>query len=245
MIEMPHPEILEIGPRAVRGATQPFRCVADDGHTYFVKSQGAHWRSLVCEWLAGRMAQLHGLPIAPFKQVSLPDELINALRPALRSEVVSGFAFGSQVIHGVREFEPALLGACVPEFRRDLVAFDWWVRNADRTLGILSGNPNLLWDTAAGLPVVIDHNLAFDPEFDAAAFRQTHIFRLDFEQICADLVMRQHYQDRFSTFSQELPALWSEIPHNWIFDESGQSRFELSEFMNCLHRASSDDFWHN
>lgn len=32
----------------------------------------------------------------------------------------------------------------------DVLVFDWWVRNEDRHLTEMSGNPNLLWDMQAG-----------------------------------------------------------------------------------------------
>ena len=93
------------------------------------------------------------------------------------TDLVAGLSFGSRIATHTREFEPSLLMQCDEQFRRDLVAFDWWVRNADRTLGVLSGNPNLLWDPKAEAPVVIDHNMAFDCDFDAEQFLQTHVFR--------------------------------------------------------------------
>ena len=100
-------------------------------------------------------------------------------------------AFGSRISEHTREFEPSLLTRCAPDFRRDLVAFDWWVRNADRTLGAISGNPNLLWNSEIEAPVVIDHNMAFDRDFDAPLFRQTHVFRADFDVIAGDMLLRR------------------------------------------------------
>ncbi len=46
--------------------------------------------------------------------------------------------------------------------RRDLVAFDWWIKNGDRQLTEIGGNPNLLWTPESDSMVVIDHNMAFD-----------------------------------------------------------------------------------
>lgn len=157
-----HPNITEVWERTEQGMTRPFHCGADDGHSYYVKSRGALWRSLVCEWVAGRLAEELALPIAPFAQVQVDDAFELILSARGEHDLAAGLAFGSRIAEHTREFEPSLLARCDPGFRRDLVAFDWWVRNADRTLGVLSGNPNLLWNTEMQAPVVIDHNMAFD-----------------------------------------------------------------------------------
>jgi len=68
---LPHPAITEVWGRTEQGVTRPFRCGADDGHSYYVKSRGADWRSLVCEWVAGQLAMELALPIAPFAQVDV------------------------------------------------------------------------------------------------------------------------------------------------------------------------------
>ena len=59
-------EIVEIMGRAQQGVTQPFICRGEDDQVYFVKGRGAGRRSLICEWIAGQLGRLLGLPIAPF-----------------------------------------------------------------------------------------------------------------------------------------------------------------------------------
>ena len=151
-----HPVIIEVGERTEQGMTKPYRCGADDGHDYFVKSAGAGWRSLICEWMAGRLAIEFGLPVPPMAQVAIEDDLPAMFLQRGDHDLVAGLAFGSRRVDHVRDFEPTLLKLCSVELRRDLVAFDWWVRNADRTLGELSGNPNLLCATGESR-AVIDH----------------------------------------------------------------------------------------
>ena len=75
-----HPAIIEVGERTEQGMTKPYRCVADDGQSYFVKSQGAGWRSLVCEWVAGRLAVAVGLPVPPLAPVGVDDALARSRR---------------------------------------------------------------------------------------------------------------------------------------------------------------------
>lgn len=118
---MAPPLIIEILGRTEQGVTRPFRCLADDGHHYYVKSVGAHWRSVVCEWIAGRLAEVFGLPVAPFAQVELDEGLVDACGD---HDLAPGLAFGSRVAPSVHEFEPSLIRHCHADFRRDLLAFD-------------------------------------------------------------------------------------------------------------------------
>lgn len=238
-----HPNIIEVWERTEQGMTRPFRCGADDGHSYYVKSRGALWRSLVCEWVAGRLAEELTLPIAPFAQVQVDDGFELILGARGEHDLAAGLAFGSRIAEHTREFEPSLLARCNPGFRRDLAAFDWWVRNADRTLGVLSGNPNLLWNTETQVPVVIDHNMAFDPRFDAPLFLQTHIFRADFEAIAGDMLLRADYEQRFNGLLAGFAAIWAQLPQNWVVDDDGQARVEPDEFLAVLRRVNEPGFW--
>jgi hypothetical protein len=64
-----------------------------------------------------------------------------------------------------------------------LLVFDWWVENADRSLSPHGGNPNLLWRASENKLLVIDHNLAFDADFDEASFFTTHVFRQEADAV--------------------------------------------------------------
>jgi hypothetical protein len=233
-----HPAIHEVWERTEQGMTRPYRCGADDGHSYYVKSRGAGWRSLVCEWVAGRLAVQLNLPIAPFAQVQVPAGFETIFKLRGDHDLAAGLAFGSRIAEQTREFEPSLLARCKPAFRRDLVVFDWWVRNADRTLGALSGNPNLLWNTATEAPVVIDHNMAFDQGFDAALFMETHVFRVDLAEVAGDMLLRADYAQRFTSLLAEFATIWAELPQNWVVDEDGQARVDPDEFLAVLQRVN-------
>lgn len=240
---MQHPEIIEVWERAEQGYANAYRCGADDGHSYYVKSQGATWRGLACEWVTARLALAFELPIAPFAQVFLDDDFAQFLQRAGNRHLAAGLAFGSRVAPHTREFDPTLPSKCTAEFRRDLVAFDWWVHNADRTLGESAGNPNLLWDIPGAIPVVIDHNMAFDREFEPVKFLETHVFRADLVALKEDLVMRAEYEQRFSFLVPLLADVWAELPQNWLETEDGDSRFLQSEFHSVIDRVNLPHFW--
>jgi hypothetical protein len=237
------PTITEIWERTEQGMTRPYRCGADDGNSYYVKSSGAGWRSLVCEWLAGCLAQRLNLPVPPFAQVVIEDEFAAYMASQGDNDLAAGFAFGSQIAVHTHEFEPSLVARCNVQFRRDLVAFDWWVRNADRSLSALAGNPNLLWSSATQAPVVIDHNMAFDRDFDAALFLQTHVFRADFAAIASDMLLRADYEQRFEGLLADFATIWSEVPQNWIIDEDCKSRFDREQFLAVLRQVQKLGFW--
>lgn len=239
-------EIDEIGDPTVQGVTRPLRCMGQDGAAYFVKTAGnAGPRSLVCEWVAGRLAQALGLPVAPFAQVHLDEGLTQAHARLTGLRVAAGEAFGSREVPQVRDMDPTLLRHCTSDFRQALVAFDWWVRNADRTLTDRGGNPNLLWAAATpARPVVIDHNQAFDVAFDAPAFADTHVCRADFEAIRADLLLREEHRQRFTKALTGFADIWAELPQNWTHDEQGAARFDPVAFLDILQAVCRDDFWH-
>ena len=214
-----------------------------DGHDYFVKSAGAGWRSLICEWVAGRLAIEFGLPVPPVAQLVVEDALAATYRQRGDLDLAAGLAFGSKRVDRVRDFEPALLGRCDAQFRQDLVAFDWWVRNADRTLGELSGNPNLLWVTGESRPAVIDHNMAFEADFDVRLFCETHVFRDDFLAMRNDWVLQQQYQQRLVALLPLLDTVWPELPHDWLFDDDGRSRMTRDEVDQILEPVQHEGFW--
>lgn len=61
----------------------------------------------------------------------------------------------------------------VPDgIQQDVLVFDWWIHNGDRLLTERGSNPNLFWNPASRELIVIDHNQAFDPDFDAASARR-------------------------------------------------------------------------
>jgi len=92
-VDMPllqHPEITEVHRRADQGHANAYLCGADDGHSYYVKSQGATWRGLACEWVAARLAQAFGLPIALFAQVLIDERFAQFLQREGNRHLVAG-----------------------------------------------------------------------------------------------------------------------------------------------------------
>lgn len=144
------------------------------------------------------MARAFGLPLPGFEIVEVAPELIQWGGIEGASDLGAGLAFGSLALPHVQEFSWAMLSKVDARLRRDILVFDWWINNADRTLTERGGNPNLLWDQDADGLAVIDHNQAFDADFDPLRFSHTHVFHQDFPSVFDDMVERMAYQARLA-----------------------------------------------
>ena len=152
--------------RSEQGVLRPFLCKADNGKRYFVKGKGAGYQALINEFVAGSLGRMFELPIPPFEVIHIPPELVaESAFPKIR-DLGHGPAFASQLIEYAQEFSGGNRPRVAQEVRAKTFLFDWWIMNQDRILVDSAGNPNLLWVAQDQTMHVIDHNLAFDPEFD-------------------------------------------------------------------------------
>lgn len=242
---MPEPlTIIEILDRSEQGRTRPFLCRCEDDRLYYVKGRDAGPRSLLCEWLAGHLARAFGLPLPEFVLAEAPQALLD-LHPEGR-DLGALPAFASRSVEHAQELSVSHLANVDLLQQRDVLVFDWWVNNADRTLTSLSGNPNLLWDAVGRKLAVIDHNLAFDPEFATAEFAETHVFREQIPFVFQDLVSPLQYRVRM----QEALATWPEACNNapgaWWFADAERTvptAFDPDAALALLNRYTTEEFW--
>ena len=238
-------QIVEIIDRATQGITKPFICRGEDEHIYFVKGRGAGMRSLICEWVVGNLAINLGLPVAPFDIVDVPESLIQlGMRDDL-NELGAGTAFGSRRLEVV-ELTVSHLWDVAEEMQRDVLAFDWWVRNEDRTLSELGGNPNLFWDVTNDQLVVIDHNQAFDAGFSVESFLNAHAFHGQVNGLFGDYLMQQQYCSRFAKALSEWDIICNNVPSMWWFVDLEQTiptDFDRDAMHELLLRCTNNTFW--
>lgn len=213
--------IEEVLRRSEQGLTRPFVCRGDDDALYYVKGKGAGRRSQICEWVAARLASAFGLPIAEYALAEVPRELVEAQAVPEINDLGSGIVFASRESPHPQELTIITRDLVAPALATDVLVFDWWLRNEDRHLTGLGGNPNLLWDMQAGELVVIDHNQAFDRAFSAARFLETHVFAAHWNRVFADHVERQHYRVRLAAAMATLPDIRVSIPDSWWFMDDG------------------------
>ncbi len=235
--------ITEILDRSTQGVTKPFICRADDDNLYFVKGTGAGRSSLVYEWICGQLALNIGLPIAPFKQVYVPEELVDG--NSRYSDLKSGLAFGSQK-QMIMELNYAGIDQVPHELQIMVLAFDWWIKNEDRTLSEIGGNPNLFWDPNDSNLVVIDHNQAFDRTFSSERFEQHHVFKRQNTNLFSYSLNREEYKEKFQLALRDWNQICSEIPNEWFFSDQEMTvpaDFDLNTIFNTLNRCNDNSLW--
>ena len=237
-------QIVEILDRSIQGITRPFYCRCEDGQAYFVKGHGAGKQSLIAEYVGGCLARAFGLPVAAFEIVEIPSELIKWCGRDDARELGAGLAFGSRALPHAQEFSISHIPHVDVQTRKDVALFDWWVHNADRTLSEKGGNPNLLWDQQHSRLVVIDHNQAFDTDFDRQLFAQSHVFHSNLMDAFDDLVDRQIYLDRLATAFAEFDRACDNVPIEWWSVDNGvPTSFNRDAARAILCRFMTNDFW--
>jgi hypothetical protein len=238
-------EIVEIIDRSDQGMTRPFICRGEDGFVYFVKGRGAGRRSLICEWVAGQLALRLGLPVAPFELVHIPEELLSiAMRDDL-DDLGAGLAFGSRKL-SVVELTRSHLEHVPVETQRDVLAFDWWVCNSDRTLTEAGGNPNLFWDIDEERLVVIDHNQAFEPSCSPHEFVGVHAFWGQSYELWHDWVLQTDYVERFASVMTDWDDICNTVPPEWLFvddEHTLPADFDFDAVQRSLMRCWDAELW--
>lgn len=231
-------QVIEIVRRLDQGMTRPFLVRAEDDSLYVAKGRETTQRGLIAEWVCAHLAQCLGLSIPLFSLLQVPQELAAALGPEANA-LGQGTVFGSLQASGVQEFAVTQLRHVNAEQRRRLLAFDWWVENADRSLSPHGGNPNLLWRACENKLLVIDHNLAFDVAFDEVAFFETHVFRQDADAVFADLVCRAETSALFDAALACFDAAVQSLPSAWLWlDGSAQTLPVQVDFEAIKRRLS-------
>lgn len=234
-------EIVEILGPSQQGFTKPFLCRGEDGELYYVKGRGAQCVSWWSEWICAHAGREFGLNIPAFSLVHIDQMLLAEVQPAWQS-IGAGCWFGSRKHPVAAWFEPSQVTQVPLAVRRDLVVFDWWIHNMDRSLG----NTNLLWDPGSGALVVIDHNQAFDRAFTEAEFLEYHLFREDFEAVRRDLVLQAEYGVRLTKAAEVARLACNNAPSEWRWSNEEQDlpcSFDVEAALRMLERCATDELW--
>ncbi|MCB6184259.1 hypothetical protein LIN78_11960 [Leeia sp. TBRC 13508] len=234
-------QILEIQRQAQQGMSGPHVCKGEDGHIYYVKGLNSTRRSQIAEWICAHIGTAFGLPIPPFKVVEISELLWEEL-PHDKKVIGYGPAFGSRGAPLPRWFGTNDISKVGQQTRVDILVFDWWIKNADRS----DQNPNLLWSESSDELVVIDHNSAFDEEFSAPDFVATHVFRDEWPLLRGDLVTMEHYREKCAAALDVLDQACNNLPPEWAWDNLEQDiacSFSIDACRNTLERAIGNEFW--
>lgn len=141
------------------GGSLPALVEADDDGLYVLKFRGAGQgpRALVAELVAGEIGRALGLPVPEIVLIDLDPALAKAEPdPEIQQLIAAsgGTNVGLDYLPGSLAFSAAVGPLPAPELAADIVWFDAFVTNPDRT----PQNPNILvWH---GSPWLIDHGAA-------------------------------------------------------------------------------------
>ncbi|MCR5839600.1 MAG: HipA domain-containing protein [Kiritimatiellae bacterium] len=216
-----------------QGVSKPFVCKDEDGGVRWCKGSHTGFRSLVSEWVCARLAREAGLPVPDFGIFRLDYRDFRAWRgvqnyavPDLVTEA-NQFVFGSLNVENSKDvFDFELdLGHIDRQMLSRIYWFDELIRNTDRTYF----NSNLLVN---GSVYIIDHNNAFDYEFEKCAFEGEHILRDCRYAISTDEIQAFRARMREIALGPFLEGVWSEMPDTWA--EVGDSVLPLCDVRRVI-----------
>jgi hypothetical protein len=239
----PRTQVTAVLGRAPSGVSiRPFLCEDEHARHLFVKPFGSLSVSLISEWVAARLARELGLPMPDVDLVDVPADLCRA---AGHADLKPGPAFASISLGpGAADLQPRDLGRIQPGILAETLVFDAWIRNADRILGPVVGNPNAMMVSPGSRFFLIDHDNAFDPQWEPGTMHQLHFARrqaahwLDCGHRADWLVRARNAFDKFDVFWQELPREWVEAAQ----ESNPAFRSRVLDIL-CLPFDSPQTFW--
>lgn len=235
--------------RATTGiSVNPFLCATEDGREIYVKPAGTLQRLLVSEWVGGRLAQEMGLPCAEMTLVEIPEIVTTAHKKPEWSDLRAGIGFGSfSMGHRFRDLQFSDIVKLPSDVLAELYVFDYWILNRDRQMGAISGNPNTLVSYDRSEMCIIDHDSAFDTEFDLPLFKNYHLGRRKSE-LWRDRSYQEEWLSRAAAVLEKLDEIWSELPDSWLYsdlDNTGSPLYTVDSYRETLERPFNEDsqFW--
>lgn len=232
--------IEEIIRKMEQGKTEPYLCRDSNQEMYVVKRLTATFDGCIKEWICARLAKEFGLPIPPFNLAEI-DECLVEYNYEHRNDLGEGIAFASKFVEDLQEVNYSLLNEVQIEVLKDLYVFDYWIKNADRTLSESGGNPNLFYKQSTNEIVVVDHNLAFDSDFKVQDHESIHVSaRFWPEQL--GLFDMDEYKSRMERSISFWEDIVSEIPEEWLELIPDPDGF-FGQLKVILEKFNHNEFW--
>ena len=201
---------------SLQGVSRPFVCADEAGVVRWCKGNHTGLRACICEWLCGRFAAALGLPVPACDILRLDRRTFEdwrAVQPIPIPEIVTAanqYVFASTNVEEVKDVFDAEkeLAHVDPLTLGRVYMFDRFFGNTDRT----DANSNLL---VSGSAYIIDHNNAFDPEFDEGTFAAEHILRRRYAAMSAEARDGFERAIRATVTREAVAARWRELPAEW------------------------------
>jgi hypothetical protein len=217
------------------GGSLPGLVEADDDGLYVVKfrAAGQGLKALVAEVLVGRLAQTAGLAVPELVLVELDAALGRAEPDPEINELVTrsaGLNLGIDFLPGALDFNPAVPGAVGSELASDIVWFDAWTTNVDRT----ARNPNMLvWHRRIWL---IDHGAAIYRHHsdDHLAERAREPFPLIRDHVMLQMAADLDGADERMTARlgpEQIDVALAGVPDEWLGTEPRHERLAYRTYL--------------
>lgn len=231
--------VQEIVERIQSGMTEPYLCRLDDERLYALKGRQALPRGLIAESVCATLGRELGLPIPEFGLVQIEQHFLETAQDEQFSYSIGpGTAFASLWRDTTIPINRSWFDKIDNEVLARIYVFDHWVRNGDRTLTELGGNPNLLVDLSVNELVMIDHNLAFSAGYELVDLK-SHACRKAWLDEQTNLVFNQQCQSAMAQAMADVPSLISELPEAWLNAEPDIE----NEIVTILARVETTQFW--
>ncbi|MEE2024367.1 HipA family kinase [Alkalimonas mucilaginosa] len=147
--------------------------------------------------------------------------------------------FGSRLIPDLIEITYSNALKLPAQFARDLFLFDYWIKNEDRTMTEYSGNPNLFYQAGSDNYVVLDHNLAFDEDYNFGRNAYLHPGNKVWLSSQRDVLWQDHYSAKLTIALQGFEQYAATLPATWLDDETDY----LQQIRRTLLQYNDDEFW--
>lgn len=124
------------------------------------------------------------------------------------------YVFASRLVPDCRDLSvnSLFLARGDRQLQARVFAFDRAIRNTDRT----DWNSNILVDVVSESTIrLIDHNNAFEPDFDEVEFREGHIFRGAYLPLSAQERAGLDAEVRQTVAALDFRAVWDAMPEAW------------------------------
>lgn len=242
-------QITELLGRSDTGVSvKPFICKTEHGDTIFIKPYGTLPKLLIAEWIGGRLAQEFNLPYPKIAIVNVPSELAQANHKDDWSDFKAGIGFGSYTMgNRYRDLQSSDITKFPSHLLAEVLLFDYWIKNNDRMMSSLGGNPNTLVSADVSELCIIDHDSAFDADFCLRDFKLYHLARSD-RGYWNNKRNKQNWLRKAEEALTMLEKIWAEIPDDWFdssLDNHTQPQYSLAYYKAILNRPFEEValFW--
>lgn len=236
----------EIFHRMKDGKTGAWLCKAEDKKKYVIKTiEEIPPFELIAEWVAGNLAIAFGLSSPQVRIMWGMQNMLGMLGEWVSNPDIET-SFGSTLQPDTIELSYLESTKLSETLKTDLLVFDYWIQNGDRTLSSAGGNVNLLKDIANSCIVVFDHNQAFKTDFDDERFFSAHVFTGENKGAPIDLVSIMQYKECLDRCIDLLPSIINAMPEEWRTAANAQHNGSdvIDDIIYpILNRYKADDFW--